>query len=372
MNIRRVRTAVIKEFRQIVRDPVLLILVLWLYTIEVVICAISLGLDLKNEAVGVLDLDRSPVSRSLVDRIDRSPSFAVRYRPATLGGARALVDEGDARLVVVLPRGYERTLARDGSADLQILTDGSNSILALTAFGLAQRIIARSWEDAQAAYGVTRPAIPWVDNRIRIWYNPDLRFVFEQVLISVALAAFMVAVIIPAALIVKEKESGTIEQVLVSPLGTLELMLAKTIPMFVIGLLALGPSMFIARLFGVPFRGEPITFLVMSAALLLGAIATGVLIAATVRTTQQALLVAFFVLFPILFLSGTMTPIESMPRALQALSRISPMRYYVESLPAIVLKGAGLDILWPQLLWLLALGATLFAIAVLLFRRRMA
>lgn len=368
----RLRAAVVKEFRQIARDPVLLILVVWLYTVEVSICAVSLSFDLKKEPIGALDLDRSRTSMSLVDRLDRSASFGVRFRPASLEHARTLIDEGDVRLVLVIPRDYQAALARDGSADLQLLVDGTNSIVALTALGQARRIIARSWQDALREQGVVLPAVPRVDNRIRVWYNPDLRFVYEQSLTSIALAAFMVAVIIPAALIVKEKESGTIEQVLVSPLGLFELMLSKTIPMFLIGMIALGPGMLIARFFGVPFLGSPVTLLTMSGALLLGGIGTGVLIAATVRTTQQALLVAFFVLFPILFLSGTMTPIESMPKALQALSRISPVRYYIESLPAICLKGAGFDMLWPQLLWLVGLGTTLFAMATLLFRRRLA
>ena len=368
---RRLRAAIRKEFRQIARDPLLLILVLWLYSVEIVMCAISLSFDLRKEAIAVVDLDRSRASMALAERFDRAPSFGVRHRPATVETARVLLEQGDARLVVVLPRGYEGELAREGTADVQLVVDGSNSILALNAAGQAQRIVVRSWQDILAQYAAPLPAVPRVENRVRIWYNPDLRFAFEQVLTSIALAAFMVAVIIPAALIVKEKESGTIEQVLVTPLRFAELILAKTVPMFVIGMLALGPSMLIARLFGLPFRGNPLTFAALSAALLVGAIATGVLIAASVRTMQQALLVAFFVTVPILFLSGTMTPVENMPPALQAAARLSPMRYYVESLPAIVLKGAGIDLLWKQLLWLLGLGAALFALASVVFRRRL-
>lgn len=368
---RRLRAAIRKEFRQIVRDPLLLILVLWLYSVEIVLCAISLSFDLRKEPIAVVDLDRSRASMALAERFDRAPSFGVRHRPATVETARVLLEQGDARVIVVLPRGYEGELAREGTADVQLVVDGSNSILALNAAGQAQRIVVRSWQDILAQYAAPRPASPQVENRVRIWYNPDLRFAFEQVLTSIALAAFMVAVIIPAALIVKEKESGTIEQVLVTPLRFAELILAKTVPMFVIGMLALGPSMLIARLFGLPFRGNPLTFAALSAALLVGAIATGVLIAASVRTMQQALLVAFFVTVPILFLSGTMTPVENMPPALQAAARLSPMRYYVESLPAIVLKGAGIELLWKQLLWLLGLGAVLFALASVVFRRRL-
>ena len=371
----RLRAAIRKEFRQIVRDPLLLTMVLWLYSVEIVMCALALSFDLTEEPVAVVDLDRSAASLTLAERFDRVPEFAVRHRPATAAAARALLERGDARLVVVVPRGYEGELARTGTADVQFLVDGSNSVLALTAAGQAQRIVLRSWQDLLAESVAALPGVPSaprVENRVRIWYNPDLRFAFEQVLSSIALAAFMVAIIVPAALIVREKERGTIEQLLVTPLRPVELVLAKTVPMFVIGMLALGPSLLIARLFGLPFLGNPLTFASVSAALLVSAIATGVLIAASARTLQQALLLAFFVTVPILFLSGTMTPIESMPAALRAVSRLSPMRYYAESLPAIVLKGAGLDLLWPQLLWLLALGAALFALAAVVFRRRLA
>ncbi len=207
---------------------------------------------------------------------------------------------------------------------------------------------------------------------MRVWYNPDLRFVYFMVISMIAAGAIMVAVIHPAATIVKEKESGTIEQLLVSPLRPGELIVAKTSPTFAIGLLALGPGMLIARAFGVPFRGDPLTFGILSAAFLLSAIGTGVLIASAVRTLQQTLLVSFFVLFPVLFLSGTITPIESMPLALQWLSRLSPLRYYMDSLLAVFLKGVGLEVLWPQLFWMLGLGAVLFAGSLVFFRRRLA
>jgi ABC-2 type transport system permease protein len=363
--------AVQKEFRQIGRDPVLLVLILWLYTVEGAMCASSLSFDLRNEPIGVLDLDRSRSSWRLADQLDRTASFAVRLRPSAEGEARELIEQGETRLILVIPRGYEERLARTGQSEVQFLVDGSNSIMALTALGQARRVLARSWREILRATGVSLVEMPVIENRVRVWYNPELRFAFEVVLNMIAIAAFMVAVIIPAALIVKEKESGTIEQVLVTPMTAGELMAAKTIPMFVLGLLALGPAVLMARLFGVPLRGNPGTLLVMSGALLVAATGTGVLIAALVRTTQQALLAAFFALFPVLFLSGTITPVESMPRVFRALSLVSPLRYYAESLPAIFLKGAGLGVLWPKLLVMLGVGGVLFGLSALLFRRRL-
>lgn len=367
----RLWAAVAKEFRQFFRDPVLLILVLWLYTVEVVLCSVSLSFQLKNEAVGVFDLDRSQASAELAERFDRSSSFAVRYHPGTEREARALVSEGKTRLVVVIPPGYREELARGRDAPVQLIGDGTNSMIAMTALGDARRLIAHAASDWVRQRAASAPAIPWVENQVRVWYNPDLRYAYFMVISMIALAAYFVGVIHPAATIVKEKETGTIEQLLVSPLRPGELILAKTLPTFTIGLLALGPGVLIAKSFGVPLRGDPWTFALMSAVFLVSAIGTGVLIASAVRTLQQALLVSFFVLFPVLFLSGAMTPIESMPRILQELSRLIPLRYYIEALLGVLLKGVGVNVLWPQLVWMLGLGATLLVFATALFRRHL-
>jgi ABC-2 type transport system permease protein len=372
----RLAPAVTKEFRHFLRDPVLLSLVLWLYTVEVVLCAVSLTFDLAEEPVGVVDLDRTVVSRELAAALDRSPSFDVRFRPALEAEAESLLERGRARMVVVIPRDIGRRLDRGEPADLQLLLDGTNSMVAMTALGEARRqavdFSLRRPDRAPAALVVPGgEGAGGIENRMRLWYNPGLRFVYFVVISMIALAAYMVGVIHPAASIVKEKESGTIEQLVVSPLTPGELVLAKTLPTFVVGLLALGPALLIARLFGVPFRGSPVDFTLLSAVFLVSAIGTGVLIASAVRTLQQALLVAFFVLFPVMFLSGTMTPIESMPDFLQTVSLLSPLRHYMEALLGVLLKGVGLDVLWPQLLWIAGLGLALFAGSFAFFRRRL-
>jgi ABC-2 type transport system permease protein len=385
MSGERLRAAIQKEFRQFFRDPVILILVLWLYTIEVVICAVALTFDLKEEPVAVLDLDRSQPSLALADRFDRTSSFQVAYHPRDEREAGELLDRGKASLVLVVPLGYGEELSRGGAPKVQLLVDGTNSLTATTALGIARRLVlqdvVRSPElslpgvrlsVAGAPLAARSSVLPRIENRIRIWYNPDLRFIYFIVISMIALAAYLVGVIHPAATIVKEKESGTIEQVLVSPLSSGELLLAKTLPTLIIGLLDLGPALLIARAFGVPFRGDLLTFVLLSTVFLLSAIATGILVATWTRTLQQALLVSFFILFPVLFLSGTMTPIESMPPALQLLSRLSPLRYYMESLLAVFLKGAGLETVWPQLLWMLGLGIALLAVSIRFFRRRLA
>lgn len=362
---------VAKEFRDLFRDPVILTLVLWLYTVEVIICALALTFDLNDVDIAVLDLDRSHASVQLADALDRAPSFQLAYRPADERAAGELLDRGEVFMVVNIPPGYGRELALGVEPEVQLLVDGARAVTAAAALSDARRLLAVEGARHLTGGSEGRRTGPWVENEIRVWYNPDLRFVYFVVISMIVLAAYMVGVIHPAAMIVKEKEAGTIEQLLVSPARPSELILAKTLPTFVIGLLALGPAMLIARAFGVPLRGDPLTFSILSAAFLLSAIGTGVLIATMVRTLQQALLVTFFVLVPVMFLSGTMTPIESMPRLLQLLSRLSPVRYYMEATLGVFLKGTGLETLWPQLLWMLGLGAALMAGSVALFRRRL-
>lgn len=363
--------AIVKEFRQFVRDPILVFLVLWLYTIEVAICAFALTFDLNNEAVAVLDGDRTTASRALSDRFDRSSSFRVARRPRSEAEASELLDRGLARLVVVVPAGYQARLRSGESPPVQLLVDGTNSMTGRTVLGQARAIVIEESRSRLEGSARLARSLPRVDNRIRIWYNPALRFVLFVVLSMLAIGAYMVGVIHPAASIVKEKETGTIEQLMVTPLGPWKIILAKTLPTFAIGLLAFGPGLLVARAFGLSLHGDPIAFLVTTSTFLVSAIATGVLIGTVTATLQQALLVTFFVLFPVLFLSGTMTPIESMPGPIELASRLSPLRYYLEALLGIFLKGLSTTELVRPIAWMTGLGTALAVAAGALFRRKL-
>ena len=357
-----------KETIQFSRDRVILILVLWLYTVEVVLCAYALTFDVKNLPLGVLDLDRSAASRQLVDGFSATDAFRLVGRPATARAAAGWLETGRAMLVVVVPEGFERGLHRGDPPRLQLLLDGSNSATAAIARSYALRAIERFLAPWAAARGAPAGgAVPVV----RVWYNPNQTFAYFMVLSMIALAALMVAMIHPAASIVREKEAGTIEQLLVTPIRTGELFLAKTVPTLVLGLLAVFPSLLIVWWFGVPLRGSLLLFLALTALFLLSAIALGVLVAALARTLQQALLLAFFALVPLMFLSGTLVPVESMPGFLQYLSLASPLRYYMDIILGVFLKGAGMAELWPQALALVVIGAVLYAGAAAAFRRQL-
>lgn len=365
----RLASLLTKEIIQFSRDRVILILILWLYTIEVVICAYALSFDVKHLPLAAVDQDRSVASRALLESFRINEAFDIEGYPSTMAEAGDWLDKGKASLIIVIPEKFDHDLRRGAVPVVQLLLDGSNSNTAAIARGYAAQILDRfqqEWlPDAVA------PAVQ-VEAVLRVWYNPDQTYTSFMVLSMIALAALMVGVIHPAASIVREKEVGTIEQLMVTPIRIGELFLAKTAPTLAMGLLSVFPSLLIVWWFGVPLRGSLLLFLLLTALFLLSAIGIGVLVAAVSKTLQQALLLSFFGLFPLMFLSGTLVPVESMPEFLQTLSLASPLRYYMDVILGIFLKGAGMAELWPQALALLVIGSLLFWVAIGVFRRQLA
>jgi ABC-2 type transport system permease protein len=356
----------LKESIQFCRDRVTLILILWLYTVEVILCVNAMSFDVKRIPLAIVDLDRSPASRALEQRFLIGDSFIMAGQLSTETEAGAWLQSGRASVALVIPTGFASDLVRDNGPALQILLDGSNSNTAGIARGYALQVIdlfQQSWlRDPRGPHGTVLAVL-------RAWYNPDQTFVSFMSLSMISLAAFMVGVIHPVASMVREKEVGTIEQLMVTPITTGEMFLAKTLPTVAMGLASVFPSLLILRWFDVPLRGSLLLFLGLTTLFLLSAIGIGILVATVSRTLQQALLLAFFGLFPIMFLSGTVVPIESMPVFLQGVSLFSPLRHYLEVILGIFLKGTGLAELWRQALALLAMGLVLFAAALASFRR---
>lgn len=362
----RFASLLIKECIQFFRDRVMLGLFLFLYTVEVVMCTMALSFDVKQVPLAIVDFDQTQASRILKERFLVVEEFRLVGYPADEVEAGAWLRAGRAIVTLVIPEGFARDLERDHAPAVQVLLDASNSNTAAIARGYVIQVVdlfQRLWfADAYEDEDIVRPML-------RVWYNPDLTFTSFMVLSMIGLAGMMAGVIQPAASIVREKEVGTIEQLMVTPVRTTELFLAKTIPTLLMGVLAIFPSLIIVAVFNVPLRGSLLFFLAMTALFLLSAIGVGVLIATMARTLQQALLLAFFGLFPIMFLSGTLVPIESMPWFLQTISLVSPLRYYMDVILGVFLKGAGPVELWPQALALLVIGLALFSAALAAFRR---
>jgi len=339
--------------------------VLYFYTLCVAICTYSLTFDIKQVPIAIVDHDHSPASRSLISLFAASDALRIASIPDSPRDATDSLSRGDVRLAMIIPENFERELHRTESPSVQVILDGANSNTADFARGYVTQIVGIFSSQAS----METAARPRIEPVVRYWYNPDQSFTSFMALSMIAANALMVAMVHPAASFVREKEVGTIEQLMVTPLTVAEIFVAKTVPTFGMGLISVFPSMLIASLFGVPFRGSLLLFLVITALFLLSGIALGVAVATVARTLQQALLLAFFGLFPLMFLSGSLVPVESMPKVLQQLSYLSPLRYYMDVILGIFLKGAGLADLWLQMVALSLIGLAMYSAALLTFRR---
>jgi len=370
----RFRAAIKKEFMQFLRDRMVVALILYLHTAEVMLCAYALSFDVQNLRLAVLDRERSQLSGQLVRRFTVTPYFGTLEMLASRAEADRALDAGRADLVLVIPPDFTAAAVEGRGQSVQILLSGVNSNTASAARGYAQAIVERFAHDLLgrrlAAQGF-QGSLPEVALQPRIWYNPELRFRYFMVISMIVAATLLVGVVTSAASMVREKETGTAEQLMITPLRRDEVVLAKMLPPFAVGMAAALPSLGIIWWFGLPFRGSIALFLFASALALLVCLVIGIIISTFARTLQQALLIAFFVLFPLMFLSGTIVPIDTMPAAMQYLSLLSPIRYYMEIALGVVLKGVGVGILWPQFLGLAAIGGALVALGLPRLRNRL-
>jgi len=371
----RLIAAIKKEFLQFKRDRMLIILILWTYTIEVVMCTMALSFEVKNLHMAVYDMDRSQWSQRLVEKFTATEYFTKAIYISSLKEMDSLLDSGKVDMGLFIPLDFSTAVQKGETGDVQIILSGTNSNTANTVRGYATAIIEGFSREATKEFLMKKGMageFPEVEPRIRVWYNPELKFRYFMIISMIVLAGIMVGMIHPAATMVREKETGTIEQIMLTPLRSHEIIIAKLLPTITIAELSLIPSLLIATVgFGLPIKGSIPLFFFASTIFLFTSMGMGVFVSTLSRNLQQALLISFFILFPVLFLSGTMVPIESMPSAMQYLSLLSPVRYYMEIVLGIFLKGVGLKVLWPKLLIIFTFGAVIFPLSLLRLKRGM-
>ncbi len=370
----RVIAATKKEFLQFSRDKMLIILILFTYSVEIVLCTYALSFDVNNLRMIVYDQDRSQTSQLLIERFTSSEYFGKAFFVIAEKEVNRLLDKGEADIGIIIPPDFSDKLSEGRTSDIQIILSGTNSNTANIARNYAISIINSFSQDvfvkSLREKGISTN-IPNIEPEIRIWYNSELEFRYFMAISMIVVAGVLVGIVHIAATMVREKETGTIDQLIVTPLRKYEIILSKVVPTMTVGLLALVPSLLIALWFGVPIRGSVPLFFVTSAIALFSSMGIGVYISTVSSNLQQALLIAFFILFPLMFLSGTLVPIESMPTALQYLSYLSPVRYYIEIALGIFLKANGLTILWPKLISLFAFGVLLFTFSLYKLGKKM-
>jgi ABC-2 type transport system permease protein len=364
-SLERVTEIVLKEFRQIFRDRRMSRVIFVTPILQLVVFGYAVSTDVRNTAAFVVDQDHTRASRELVEAMTASSYFRVvgrSERPADL--VRAL-DRGDAVIGMEIPARFAADLEGGRQAVVQVLVDGTNSNTASVALGYAERIVQDYGGSAMIA-----PAARAIDLRERAWFNPSLLSQDYNVPAVIGTIMFLVCLLLTSLAVVREREIGTLEQLMVSPLRPLELIAGKTIPFAVIGLVDLAMITLLALVwFGVPFRGDPPLILVASVLYLLSGLGIGLFISTVSRTQQEAFLASFLVYMPAILLSGFMFPVSSMPPLFQNLTLLNPVRHYLEIVRAVFLKGAGPSALWPQFLTLLVMGSVILAFAASRFRK---
>jgi ABC-2 type transport system permease protein len=349
-----------KELRQIRRDRRTLTTIVFVPAFFLLLYGYALNFDIRHIALAVQDRDATPQSRALVSAFVNSGYFdrvADVYSPAQLD---RLLNVNAARAALVIPEGFARDLLTGRTPQVQLLINGDNANTATTVMGYAANI-ARS---AGASLSSTSAAAPPLSVEPRIWYNPELRSTLFLVPGLIAYILMITAVISTALSIVREKESGTMEQVRMAPIDTFSFVVGKSIPYFFISLasaaLIIGAAML---LFGLPMRGNWLALLLALSLFIAGALGTGLLISTVAETQQVAFQAAMLSSFlPTLMLSGFIFPISSMPYALQLITHVVPARYFLIALRGIVLKGTPVHLLWPQMLAL-----SIYALLMLTF-----
>ena len=362
-----------KEFLELKRDKWAIFRLVVPLVIQVVIYGYAATFTVNHVSTTVLDLDQSSTSRALISHFTATGRFDIVDMAGNQAQVTHDIDTGTATVAIVIHAGFAQQLLNGQNAPLQLIVDGTNSNTALIAMGYVSQIVAQfqagtmsnAWPHAAAAPGsitVSLQPRPWVNEGL-----DDEWFFIPGVIGTLTM---MQVISLTAFAVVREREMGTLEQIMVSPIRPYEFILGKTVPFFVIGMCDVVLVTVLGTLwFDIPFVGNLFVLLLGSTLFLLAAVGLGLLLSTFSRTQQQAFALNFFFINPLMILSGFAFPIAAMPVALQWLTYINPLRYFLVVIRAVFLKGVGLEVLWPQMAALAALAAVMLTISVLRFRK---
>lgn len=372
MNIQRITALLVKEFGQLVKDKRMLPIVFVAPVLQLIFLGYAASLDVKNISMVVCDLDKSRISRDFISTFTNAGYFSIEYATDDYSAVQEFLDRGKVTMALVLPPKFGDRVLRRETASIQVLLDGSEGNTAAITMGYVNQIIGRYSTNilAEVAGG---QRIGGVNAEIRAWYNPALtsrNFMVPGVLVMILL---ITTTTLTAMAIVKEKEIGTLEQVMVTPIRSSELILGKLVPFILIA--ALNVSIVTSVMvfgFGIPIKGSVVLLFSLAGLFLLTTLGLGLFVSTVSRTQQQAMMTAmFFVILPMMYISGFVFPIENMPGPLQVLSWFIPMRHFLVIVRSIILKGVGFSTLWLEALILLVMGIGILVASVLRFRKKL-
>lgn len=372
---RALRVLLHKEFLQIRRDPVILRMLFIMPMVQLVVLANAATFEVRQSHLWVVDQDRTAASRALITHFTASGRFTVAgFTGAADAGDAALLD-GSASAMLVIPEDFSRDVQRDGAATLQLVLNAENGSEAGVIQSYSMEILRRSAQELTATRGSSRsPALritPAIEVRIHSRYNPALdyrRFMVPGILVQLIT---LIGTLMTALNIVREKETGTLDQLNVTPIRPAVFMAAKLLPLWIIGMVEFTAGICIAVFgFDVPLLGSPLILFVGAALFLLAALGVGLWVSTVSDTQQQALFVTFSLIMVYILMSGLFTPVRAMPDWVRAIAQANPLMHFITLVRAVMLKGAGWGDVWRQLVPLGGIGVTILALAVSQYRKR--
>lgn len=368
---------IIKELIQVKRDPKLFRIVLIAPVLQLLLLGYAATLDVENISVAVFDQDKTVTSRQIEEKLTSSGYFNIKYYVNNYDEIVELINKGKVLTAFVIPKDFEKKINRRETVQLQVICDGSDGNKAGIAVGYLQGIFSSFTSnilmDVRDKYGLKTINVGSITSEVRIWYNPDLKTRNFMVPSVMALILVVTTTVMMSMGVVKEREIGTLEQLIVTPIKPYQLIIGKLIPFVIIGFI---DFLIVASLmvfwFGIAVRGDFLFLLAASFVFILSTLGLGLFISTISKTQQQAMMVAMFgILMPMIYLSGFAFPIENMPKIIQYITYIIPLRYYITILRGVILKGTGFSNLWLETLIMFLMGAGLLILSSLRFRRKL-
>jgi ABC-2 type transport system permease protein len=373
MNLQRVVALLRKEFTQLSRDKKLLPIILLAPVLQLGLMGFAISVDIKDIAIAVCDQDKSAESRALAEKFVTSGYFTIEYATDDYKAVQGYLDEGKVTMVLVIPHRFGDRIVSKQPAKVQVLVDGSEGNTTAIAIGYFSEILGQYSANILADVAGPRRLMGGIDTEVRAWYNPELKarnYMVPGLLVMILLAGTMN---LTSMAIVREKEIGTLEQIMVTPITPTELMIGKIVPFTAIS--SANAAVVVLTMvfgFGIPIRGSVPLLVGLSGCFLLTSLGLGLFLSTISRTQQQAMMVGqFFIIQPMLYLSGFIFPIDNMPKILQAVSWGIPMRHYLFIVRSLILKGVGLESLWLQACLLLLMGVAVLSGSILRFHKKL-
>jgi len=362
-----------KEFLHIFRDPRTLMMMFAMPIIQLVLLGYAATTDVEHLRTAVLDGDRSAASRELIEVYRASNYFDIARYVESERQLATLIDDGQVRAGLVIPPGYGEAVAAGGQAQVAFVIDGSDPSVATTVYAASQSVgQAHSMRIVERTMGFDPDDLPGVQVHPRVWYNPEMKSANFMIPGIIGIILYFLTSLFTSMSIVREREQGTIEQLIVTPIRPLELIVGKVVPYVFIAFFNVLEVLAIGVLwFGMPIQGSLGLLLALSALFLLTSLGMGIFISSVSHTQQEAMMLTFLTIFPSIFLGGLFFPIEAMPRWLQVITYVIPLRYMLTILRGIILKGVGLHILYRQVVALILFGVAIMLLAASRFRKRL-